>query len=81
MACAAHMRCTDRENPPGIVGLPSTGTPSIALDSSGPSVQVPGATSMEAPSATSVEAQLLFRAEGQMMGSRGTSGSAPVWAI
>jgi hypothetical protein len=61
--------------------LSSTGTPSIALDSSGPSVQAPGATSMQAPGATSVEAQLLFRAEGLMTGSRGTSGSAPVWAI
>jgi hypothetical protein len=44
-------------------------------------VQAPGATSMQAPGATSVEAQLLFRAEGLMTGSRGTSGSAPVWAI
>jgi hypothetical protein len=61
--------------------LSSTGTPSIALGSLGPSVQAPDVTSMQAPGATSVEAQLLFRAEGLMMGSRGTSGSAPVWAI
>jgi hypothetical protein len=61
--------------------LSSTGTPSIALGSSGPSVQAPETTSMQAPGATSVEAQLLFRAGGLMMGSRGTSGSAPVWAI
>jgi hypothetical protein len=44
-------------------------------------MQAPGATSMQALGATSVEAQLLFRAEGLMMGSKGTLGSAPVWAI
>jgi hypothetical protein len=52
----------------------------IALDSSGPSVQAPDATSMQAPGATSVKAQLLFREEGLMTGSKGTSGSAPVWS-
>jgi hypothetical protein len=36
---------------------------------------------MQAPGAISVEAQLLFKAEGLMTGSRGISGSAPVWAI
>jgi hypothetical protein len=61
--------------------LPSTGTPSIALGSSGPFVQAPGVTSMQAPPATSVEAQLLLRGEGLMTGSNGTSGSAPEWAI
>jgi hypothetical protein len=60
MACAAHTGCTDRENPLGIVGCHPLELPLIALDSSGPSVQAPGATSMQAPGATSVEAQLLF---------------------
>jgi hypothetical protein len=69
------------EKSTGYCWLSSTGTPSIALGSSGPSVQAPGATSMQAPGATSVEAQLLFQAEWLMTGSRGTSGSAQVWAI
>jgi hypothetical protein len=65
----------------GYCWLSSTRTPSIALSSSGPSVQAPGATSMQAPGATSVEAQLLLQGEGLMTGSRGTSGCALDWAI
>jgi hypothetical protein len=61
--------------------LSSTGTPLIALGSSGPSVKAPGATSMQALDATLVEAQLLLRVEGLMTGSSGTSGSALDWAI
>jgi hypothetical protein len=79
-SCNSHGMHRQRKST-GYCWLSSTRTPSIALGSSGPSVQAPGATSMQAPGATSVEAQLLFRAEGLMTGSRCTSGSAPVWAI
>jgi hypothetical protein len=78
--CSSHGVHRQRKST-GYCWLSSNGTPSIVLGSSGPSVQAPGATSMQAPGATSIEAQLLFRAEGLMTGSRGTSGSAPVWAI
>jgi hypothetical protein len=78
--CSSHGVHRQRKST-GYCWLSSTGTPSIALGSSGPSVQAHGATSMQAPGAISVEAQLLLRAEGLMMGSRGTLGSAPDWAI
>jgi hypothetical protein len=78
--CSSHGVHRQRESI-GYCWLSSTGTPPIALDYSGPSVQAPGATSMQAPAATSVEAQLLLRVKGLMTGSSGSSGSAPDWAI
>jgi hypothetical protein len=78
--CSSHGVHRQRKST-GYCWLSSTGTPSIALGSPGPSAQAPGATSMHALGATLVEAQQLLRAEGLMTESSGTSDSAPDWVI